>query len=354
MARKEIAQKMRQKQVETAQTNGAPLADRPEESSAPSQMERVENRAPADGLRVTLEEYWEKWYERPHPHIDVSYEWNNGILEAKPLPNYAQTEQYRWFFGLLSCYVDVHPIAKILFLETGTYMSVRDESLPSGKWEVVFKPDIGIILDDNPAPWGAIDQRSYIGVCDMIVEELSDSTTAEVRRDTEEKKEGYARAGVKEYFILDPNDRHMHFYLLGAGGRYEEIEPDGEGVIRSQVLPGFQFRRADLLREPLPAELARDEVYAGYVMPDLLVAETRAEEAAERADAEAQRADVEGQRADSETQRADSETQRADSETQRADSEIQRADAEAAARRAAEEELHALRAEVARLRQRRS
>ena len=37
----------------------------------------------------------------------------------------------------------------------------------------------------------------------MIVEEVSDSTLAEVRRDTEEKRSGYARAGVKEYFILD-------------------------------------------------------------------------------------------------------------------------------------------------------
>ncbi len=347
MDRKKIMHDVRQKQTEPPRANGAPLPDRSEDSGSTSQMERTENRAPADGLRVTLEEYWEKWYERPHPHIDVSYEWNNGILEAKPLPNYPQTEQYRWFFGLLSCYVDVHPIAKILFLETGTYMSVRDESQPSGKWEVVFKPDIGIILNDNPAPWGAIDQRSYIGVCDMIVEELSDSTTAEVRRDTVEKKEGYARAGVKEYFILDPNDRHMHFYRLDAGGSYQEIEPDGEGVIRSQVLPGFQFRRADLLREPIPAELARDEVYADYVMPDLLVAETKAEEAIERADAQTQRANAE-------TQRADAQTQRADTETQRADSETQRADAEAAARRAAEEELQALKTEVARLRQRRS
>ena len=323
---KEIVHNVRQKQAEPPQANGAPLSDRPADNSAPSRMERVENWAPVNGLRVTLEEYWEKWYERPHPHIDVSYEWNNGILEAKPLPNYAQTEQYRWFYGLLSCYVDVHPIAKILCLETGTYMSVRDENLPSGKWEVVFKPDIGVILDDNPAPWGAIEQRSYTGICDMIVEELSDSTIAEVRRDTEEKKEGYARAGVKEYFILDPNDRHMLFYRLDAGGSYEEIAPDGEGVIRSQVLPGLQFRREDLLREPILAELARDEVYADYVVPDLLVAETRAEKAEERAD----------------------------TETQRADTETQRAEAEAAARRAAEEELQTLKAEVARLRQRRS
>ena len=202
MARKEIVHNIRQKPTETAQGNGATLSEGPVDSGAPSQIERVKDRAPAHGLRVTLEEYWEKWYERPHPHIDVSYEWNNGILEAKPLPNFAQTEQYRWFFRLLSCYLEVNPIAKILCLETGAYMSVRDENLPSGKWEVVFKPDIGIILDDNPAPWGADGQRSYIGICDMIVEALFDSTSAEIKRGTEEKKDGYARAGVKEYFIL--------------------------------------------------------------------------------------------------------------------------------------------------------
>ena len=319
MARKEIVHNIRQRPAETAQGNGVTLSDGPVDSGAPSQIERVKNRAPAHGLRVTLEEYWEKWYERPHPHIDVSYEWNNGILEAKPWPNFAQTEQYRWFFRLLSCYLEVNPIAKILCLETGAYMSVRDENLPSGKWEVVFKPDIGIILDDNPAPWGADDQRSYIGICDMIVEELSDSTSAEIKRDTEEKKDGYARAGVKEYFILDPKDRHLHFYRLGVAGSYEEIEPDEEGVIRSQVLPGFQFRREDLLREPMLVELARDDVYANYVIPELQVAETRVEKAEERADAAKQRAD-----------------------------------AEAAARRAAEEEAQALKAELARLRQQRS
>lgn len=155
---------------------------------------------------------------------------------------------------------------------------------------MVFKPDIGIILDDNPAPWGADDQRSYIGICDMIVEELSDSTSAEIKRDTEEKKDEYARAGVKEYFTLDPKDRHLHFYRLGVAGSYEEIEPDEEGVIRSQVLPGFQFRREDLLREPMLVELARDDVYANYVIPELQIAETRVEMAKERADAESQRA----------------------------------------------------------------
>ena len=319
MGSKEEVRDVPRDQGKPPRSNGAALPEGQVDADISSGLEKSASRAPAHGRRVSLEEYWERWYEHPHAHIDVSYEWNSGILEAKPPHTYQQIEQYRWFFRLLGFYLEVNPIAKLLCLETGAHMSVPDVKMPSGQWEVVFKPDIGIIRDDNPDTWGDPEQRFYAGVCDMIVEELSDSTTAEVRRDTEEKKEGYARAGVKEYFILDSKDRYMHFYRLGAAGTYDEIEPDAEGVIRSQVLTGFQFRREDLLRQPAHAGMARDAVYSGYVMPELQVAENRAERAEERADTEAQRADTEAQRADT-----------------------------------AEGELEALRAEVARLRQQRS
>ena len=149
-------------------------------------------------------------------------------------------------------------------------MTVPDASQPSGKWDVVYKPDLGVIRHDNPAPWGAHDQHAFEGVCDICVEEISDATLEEVRRDTREKKRGYAIAGVKEYYILDPEDRYMHFYRLTADRRYENIQPDAAGIIRSNVLPGFQFRRADLLKQPPLAELALDEIYANYLFPGYL------------------------------------------------------------------------------------
>ncbi len=34
-----------------------------------------------DGLHVSENEYWEKYYEHP----DFNYEWNNGALEEKPM-----------------------------------------------------------------------------------------------------------------------------------------------------------------------------------------------------------------------------------------------------------------------------
>ena len=58
----------------------------------------------------------------------------------------------------------------------------------------------------------------------------------------------------------------MHFYQRTAAGVYVEMQPDAEGVIRSQILPGFQFRRRDLKRLPTLEELALDPVYQGYVL----------------------------------------------------------------------------------------
>ena len=222
--------------------------------------------APDEGRHVTLEEYWDKWYEHPYPDIDVSYEWNNGILEAKFLANAPQLDLGFWFLALLHQYVKTHDNAKLINMETGFVLTMQDEAEPSGMRKAVRKPDIGIILNSNPVSWGRIDQRSFAGVCDAVVEFLSDSTQAEVLRDTEEKKLDYALAGVQEYYILDPTGEHMHFYRLTPESQYDEIQPEAGEVIRSQLLPGFQFRLRDLYELPELEELALDEVYRGYVL----------------------------------------------------------------------------------------
>ena len=289
--------------------------------------------APDDGRYVSKEEYWAKWYENPYPDIDVSYEWNNGRLEAKPLPNEPQLDLYNWFLDLLRRFVSTHAIAKLINLETGFVLTIEDPEEPSGQREAVRKPDIGVILNSNPVSWGGVDQRHFEGVCDMVVEAVSDSTPAEVLRDTEEKKRDYALAGVKEYYILDPSGEHMRFYRLIPGGRYEEMQPDAEGVIGSDVLPGLQFRVEDTQRQPDLVELALDDVYSGYVIPGFQVAVARAEaEAAARQAAE----------------------QQAEAEAAARQAAEQRAEDEASARREADERMQAMADELARLRRRSS
>ena len=262
----------------------------PGESRNGSRQERpyrAGDPAPDEGRRVSKAEYFARWYENPYPDIDVSYEWNNGILEAKPWPNRPQLDLYNWFLTLLQRNIATFRHAALLNLETGFELKMPDPTDPSGQREAVRKPDIGVILDTNPTPWGRIDQRHFEGVCDLVVEAVSDSTRAEVLRDTEEKRVDYALGGVREYFILDPSGEYMNFYRLVSGGRYQAIQPDGEGVLRSDVLEGLQFRLADLHRKPDLEELALDPVYSGYVLPGYHVLAARAESETQRADQEA-------------------------------------------------------------------
>ena len=307
--------------------------------------------APDDGRYVTLEEYWARWYENPYPDIDVSYEWNNGRLEAKPLPNEPQLDLYNWFLDLLRRFISTYPIAKLINLETGFVLTIEDPAEPSGQREAVRKPDIGVILNSNPVPWGGVDRRHFDGVCDMVVEAVSDSTLAEVLRDTEEKRRDYALAGVKEYYILDPGGEHMRFYRLIPGGQYEEIQPDLEGVIGSDVLPGLQFRLEEMERQPRMEELALNDVYSGYVIPRLQIAVSKSEAEAQRADEATQRADKATQRADEATQRAEEEAAARQAAEQRAEAEASARQEEATARQAAEqraeEEAAARQAEAA-------
>lgn len=104
---------------------------------------------------------------------------------------------------------------------------------------------------------------------------------------------------------------------------YIEIQPDANGVIHSGVLPGFQFRLADLQRLPLLEEMAFDEVYHAFVLPSYRVATERAVMAEERAFAAEEKVEQERQRAEQERQRAKQEHQRAEQEQRRAEQEVQ-------------------------------
>lgn len=197
------------------------------------------------------------------------------------------------------------------------------------------KPDIAVIRYDNATLWGET-ERSYRGICDLCIESLSDSTKGEVERDTKVKKTEYELAGVQEYYILDPAAEHMRFYQRNASGQYVEIAPDPEGVIRSAVLPGFQFRLHDLYRLPTPEMLALDEVYQGYMLLHYQAALIQSEAERQRAEEERRRAEMERQRAETEVVARRLAEAQAEVETQ--------------ARQTAEAEIVRLRAELARLR----
>ena len=77
----------------------------------------------------------------------------------------------------------------------------------------------------------------YIGVPEFVVEVAASSASYDLHN----KLNVYRRNGVQEYLVLLAYERETRFFRL-SGGEYVEVGPEEDGVLRSQVLPGFQFR----------------------------------------------------------------------------------------------------------------
>ena len=92
-------------------------------------------------------------------------------------------------------------------------------------------------------------KKNYLdGPADMVVEIISPES---VGRDRGEKFVEYEAAGIKEYWLLDPDRETAEFYEPGADGRYRAADAP-EGIYRSQVVAGFFLRVAWLWQTPAP------------------------------------------------------------------------------------------------------
>lgn len=82
---------------------------------------------------------------------------------------------------------------------TDLYLSENDRFIPDGM----------IVCD-----WNKIKSDGVYGAPDLVVEVLSPST---VKNDRDIKKDAYAKAGIKEYWIVDPANKTVEIYLLHDG-----------------------------------------------------------------------------------------------------------------------------------------
>jgi Uma2 family endonuclease len=97
------------------------------------------------------------------------------------------------------------------------------------------QPDLVVILSAN---LGIIQHRAIFGTPDLLVELVSPSS---VRRDRYDKRDLYARFGVKEYWIGDLANKTMEILTLKAGQYELHCSAQEKGKLTSLVLPGLEF-----------------------------------------------------------------------------------------------------------------
>jgi Uma2 family endonuclease len=107
--------------------------------------------------------------------------------------------------------------------------------------ENTVQPDLIFVATAN---LGVIQPRGIFGTPDLLIELISPSS---VRRDRYDKKELYARFGVKEYWIGDPANKSLEMLTLKEG-RYElHCAAEVQGKLHSLALAGFEFDLAEIL-----------------------------------------------------------------------------------------------------------
>ena len=99
-----------------------------------------------------------------------------------------------------------------------------------------------------------VNEDGYLTGPPELVVEVSRSSR---RFDLGARRADYERAGVEEYWIVDPERLRAEFYRLREGA-YEPVLPDEEGRVYSSTLPGFFLRVEWLWRRPKLKEVLKE------------------------------------------------------------------------------------------------
>ena len=116
----------------------------------------------------------------------------------------------------------------------------------------IVQPDLTVVCDHKK-----LNDKGCFGAPDLVVEILSPYTS---RRDLDDKFHLYENSGVKEYWVVDPGSRSIHFFSLNEDNKYGDGEVFVEkGELKSTVLDGFSIDLSEIF-SGMDVQIIPDEV----------------------------------------------------------------------------------------------
>ena len=158
----------------------------------------------------------------------------DGVIYMASPDNTDAADLNLWLAILLYTFVDSNDLGKIYTSRVAYRLGPKQGP----------EPDIGFV----PKELEFTRRRGYIdGPPTLAVEIVSPDSVA---RDYVQKRAVYESAGVREYWIIDPDEKQATFLRL-RGGRYVTVKPKNL-IFFSQVLPGFRIDVRWLWKTPRP------------------------------------------------------------------------------------------------------
>ncbi len=173
-----------------------------------------------------------EWKEEDYfslPDTNRYVELSDGRIIMPPHPTFSHQEALKRLFLRLQAYVEKNNLG-----------IVQIAPLPVRLWPgKIREPDIFFIGKEHSDRIG----ERVCGVPDLVVEVISSSTE---RTDRVEKFLEYAKAGIREYWLIDPEKKTVEVYSLRGGDYILVGKYSGSQVATSEMLPGFKLRASEL------------------------------------------------------------------------------------------------------------
>ena len=102
-------------------------------------------------------------------------------------------------------------------------------------YENVVQPDALLRLEPAQGGRSRVTEDDYLAGPPELVVEIAASSAS---YDMHDKRRVYARNGVQEYLVAQAYEQRVDWFVLREGV-YEALQPDAEGILRSEVFPGL-------------------------------------------------------------------------------------------------------------------
>ncbi len=160
----------------------------------------------------------------------VKVEIINNQLSIMPTPTPEHQEVTGGIYSLMKTFVKENLLGKV-------FIAPLDVKLDENN---TVQPDVLFVSEENK---GIIGKKRIEGVPDIVVEVVS---PANYKKKRTEKIEMYEKFGVKEYWEVKPNKKHIKVDTLENGRFATFSEAKKEGTVFSKWLKDFKIALEDL------------------------------------------------------------------------------------------------------------
>jgi Uma2 family endonuclease len=164
------------------------------------------------------------------------FEWVNGEVFEMSNPSLIHQDISDFLTAILRFFVEANQLGRVISAPFQLKFDFRN----TGR-----QPDIMFVSKGNSENI----KKQYVDkTADLVIEIISPESRT---RDKGDKFYEYEAAGVREFWLIDPDRKRAEFYTLGEDGFFN-FEVAEDGIFKSKVLEGLTLKVDWLWQENLP------------------------------------------------------------------------------------------------------